>query len=130
MTSQDKLFFNIVNGPSKFDLMLSLFDGNKTPRRTVDFHLEGVKTRIQVAITEIQQEDGSGESWNFEGHTQNPFMHFQVCGYFSTSGRTGTLNFLPEVYSEWIHEEQRFRQIITPAAQKLAEEFADKLRGK
>lgn len=87
----------VLNGPSKFDLMLSLFDGNQHPRRTVSFQIEGFKKEVTVAITSVQQEDGSGESWNWEG-----FLRFapetkaiRTKGYFSTKHRTGYFKFEP-----------------------------------
>ncbi|MDP3793910.1 MAG: hypothetical protein Q8R07_04110, partial [Candidatus Uhrbacteria bacterium] len=64
--------FSIMNGPSKFDLMLALFDRDPEPSdlpRTVIFMLledDGHATRSAM-IDGVQVEDGSGESWNIEG---------------------------------------------------------------
>lgn len=64
--------FRIVNGPSKFELVISLFEGNPTPRHTATFEIEAVGgVQFKVAIYCISQEDGSGESWNFEGYLTN-----------------------------------------------------------
>jgi hypothetical protein len=84
--------FDIVNGPSKFDLMVSLFDNNAKPRRTVRFFLDHGH-ELDVAITMIQQEDGSGESWNFTGTATyaDGGTSFHVRGYFGTRSRKGTL---------------------------------------
>jgi len=49
--------FDIVNGPSKFDLMVSLFDNNAKPRRTVRFVLDHGH-ELDVAITMVQQDTG------------------------------------------------------------------------
>ena len=58
---------NITAGPSKFDLMLALFDRGGTPR-SVEFRLAGPgKHRALVVITAVECEDGSGESWNYKG---------------------------------------------------------------
>jgi len=88
----------IVNGPSKFDLMLSLFDGNKEPRRTVQFRVRSETGRMEinheVAVTLVQQEDGSGESWNFQGLTWGQSISHRVRGYYSSKRRTGTFNFI------------------------------------
>ena len=82
----------ITNGPSKFDLMLSLFDGNKKPRRTVTFQIQGGPGEIEVAVTMVRQEDGSGESWLFGGHCHNSIPTLNVNGYFNTRSRKGWLD--------------------------------------
>lgn len=55
----------IVNGPSKFDLSMSLFS---TARALVEFeiHPEGFSGNCKVAatISSVEREDGGGESWN------------------------------------------------------------------
>jgi len=101
--AQENLF-TIKSGSSKFDLMLSLFDGNKTPRRTVTFRLEGGAAAlsqldpfsIEVAINSVSQEDGSGESWMFRGFAMTLPRRFAVNGYFRTSTREGWLKFVDE----------------------------------
>jgi len=74
----------IVNGPSKFDLMLALFDGDNTKRRLVKFD-RPADTRpavndatpvakplvvyvFDICINSIEREDGSGERWLFGGY--------------------------------------------------------------
>jgi hypothetical protein len=85
--------FNIVNGPSKFDLMVSLFEeGNPESPHTVKFVLEDGR-EANVAITMIQKEDGSGESWNYVGRGDlGGRIWFHMNGYFSSRTRRGTLN--------------------------------------
>jgi len=60
--STEKNFYSIVNGPSKFDLMVSLFDAKE-----VYFTIEGndlVKPKkIKIKVIGILAEDGSRESW-------------------------------------------------------------------
>jgi hypothetical protein len=114
MTSEDKqFFFNVVGGPNKFDLMLSLFDGNKRPRRTVGFQLEGVSRHIRIAITSVQQEDGSGESWNFGGHLwHDTEKHWHVEGYFGTKDRRGTMHFVTPTNRWWNDEDQKFMETV------------------
>ena len=71
----------IMNGPSKWDLMLSLFHGNANRRESVSFVIghqsSGLyvpigecieKGRVTVQIDSLQREDGSGETWNFTGY--------------------------------------------------------------
>lgn len=56
----------LVNGPDKFELMLSLFEKGKK----VEFMIRmasGDNRLIQVMVNGIQAEDGSRESWNIQG---------------------------------------------------------------
>jgi hypothetical protein len=125
MTSQNKLHFNVNGGPSKLDLMFSLFDSNSTLHRTVDFQLDGVKKPISVGITLVQQEDGSGESWNFRGSHR----HFDLSGYFSTKHRKGHLTFVVPLYNI-VGFGGKEVQIIEPDGQFALEEYIDSLRKK
>lgn len=88
MTNKSK---KIVNGPSKFDLMISLFSGSNasTTRRTVTFVLEasGDESSVTALIESVEREDGSGESWNFEG---SQLGHW-VRGYYNSRSQTGTI---------------------------------------
>jgi len=81
--------YSIQNGPSKFDLMLSLFDGTSTNPRLVEFHVvreHSVSILVfSVLLVGVQREDGSGESWLFTGHHDGK----RVKGYFSTKTRRG-----------------------------------------
>lgn len=97
----------ISKGPSKFDLMVSLFEGNPTPRHRVTFTVSPqntIETRfardLRVSITCIEQEDGSGESWNFKGYVQKDELSPSkiVDGYYSSATRKGYI-FLPEPIS-------------------------------
>jgi hypothetical protein len=58
--------FQITNGPSKFDLMCSLFDGKKV-KISCDILPEKSGSKIcpllEVRFTSIGPEDGSNESW-------------------------------------------------------------------
>lgn len=91
MASQNNRQFVIENGPGKFDLAASLFIG--TGRRhpnVVEFSLQGISEPFAVAITGIEQEDGSGESWNFKGIAyQHSKLGDSVKGYFSSLTRKG-----------------------------------------
>lgn len=128
MTSNNMLSFNAIGGPSKFDLMLSLFDGNKNPRRTVEFKLEGAREPIVVAITMVQQEDGSGESWNFQGHLTNYRRGFDVHGYYSSNSRKGYITFVVPFHYEWRQDTQV--KIERPEDQRDLADYIEWLRDK
>jgi len=95
----------IVSGPSKFQLMLALFDTTASNDRTVWFivgngaavmlddsgrelGLTGA-TPIEVVINEVGRESGDGESWSFKGHVAGGAQ--SVEGYYSTATNTGQL---------------------------------------
>lgn len=88
----------ITSGPSKFDLMLALFDSGPDRVRSVVFEswVNRAKTSYSVHLNSVEREDGSGESWNFKGTCRTPGAphSHQVEGYFSTRIRTGTLKFV------------------------------------
>lgn len=81
---------DIVDGPSKFDLMTALFVWKPT-RPWVTFRLADGR-RVQASIVAVSAEDGSGESWNLEGNLAvsepgGPSRRFRA--YLRTSNRTG-----------------------------------------
>lgn len=97
----------IVNGPSKFDLMVSLFEGSPSPRTTVRFELQSVMpppdlmgpgyeiyklTNMEVAITSVAQDGGSGECWHIEGHDTE--ANRRVKGTYSSQRRHGIIHYL------------------------------------
>ncbi len=91
----------IVDGPSKCDLMLALFDGDCYHcRRPLTFSLEDPEPEpmapksvdLPFVIEEIGRKDGSGENWNFKG----VYVSNQKClaqGFFSTRTRKGWIEF-------------------------------------
>jgi len=84
----------IVSGPSKFELMLALFDARH--HQVVNFSTqEKNQSRVnhQVGINAVSQEDGSGESWCFEGFLQGKVGQ-RVKGWFRTNDRHGWLKFV------------------------------------
>ncbi len=90
----------ITDGPSKFDLMLALFDGNCEHRREVVFNLRAGKSTSTLAVIDsvvvidsVTREDGSGESWNFEGRVVDFVGNPKIIGYFSTRTRKGWVRF-------------------------------------
>ena len=77
----------IIGGPGKFDLMLALFDRSFGRSRTVTITLEGRVVK-ELYVSGVQIEDGSGESWNIEGHVDGR----QVTLYYHSVRRTGILH--------------------------------------
>ncbi len=90
-----KKSFKIIDGPSKFDLMMALFDNTATAPRRLNFRLEGEEV-FSIYLLSVGREDGSGESWLLEGIAFWPsrFSDRKVKGYFSTQRRIGHLNIL------------------------------------
>ncbi len=92
---------NIVDGPSKFDLMLALFDSDSSHRRTVAFLLENPEAKqgdlqcasLNFVINEVGREDGSGENWLFDGYYKVADRSGNARGFFSTRTRKGWVQF-------------------------------------
>lgn len=97
---------NITAGPSKFDLMLALFDRDIYNSRKVEFKVKrkGAKdVTVTVNIYGVSIADSDGDSWRFHGSVQEviPFAakdevlpglrHF-VEGYFRTDTRKGEMH--------------------------------------
>lgn len=98
--------YPITSGPSKFELSISLFD-RKPQARSVVFHTNcPLAAEVQVTITSVQAEDGSGESWNIEGYVSSatlakgvrqpsyiPENNQRTFIYFRTDRRQGYIRF-------------------------------------
>lgn len=82
----------IVNGPSKFDLMVALFVGAGSKQQNVRFQIKETNTLLEVRIQSVEREDGSGESWCFTGMAKLANRTIRVAGYFQTERRTGTIH--------------------------------------
>lgn len=62
---------DITQGPSKFELMMALFDRKVVNTRGVEFKLKGENNiSAHVIINGVEVEDGSGESWIFKGYVK------------------------------------------------------------
>ena len=83
----------IVDGPSKYELMLALFDRTFEKPRPVRFKIQrrvGYEAvEVWAHILSVGIEDGSGENWNIE--VQNIDFSVHHHGYYSTKTRTGLL---------------------------------------
>ena len=97
---------SIINAPSKFDLSIAFFDRPNPEqlggRRSVNFTIQGPscsngQQQIEVVINRISWEDGSGESWCFEGYCKTNIGQpknrtTKVKGWFRTSDRKGWID--------------------------------------
>ncbi len=85
--------FTILNGPSKFDLMLALFDGDSINPRHVSFTVLDnslAKMGISVALNSLAREDGSSQNWLFTGYLwTTDHDNRSVKGYLSIKNRKG-----------------------------------------
>jgi hypothetical protein len=109
---EEKTQYRITSGPSKFDLMLALFDGSsasKTLRpvsitiHAPEYPVGSQSITLAILVNSVSREDGSGESWTFHGHltkmdrvgvSGNQSTSLVVSGYYSTKSRTGHI-YLP-----------------------------------
>ena len=98
----------IKKGPSKYTLSVCFFDKVNGQRRPMQFEITGPgyeKSGIQimVVINQIQWEDGSGDSWYFEGYSEidvlgNPKpTHTKVKGWFRTTDRGGQMGIVADI---------------------------------
>lgn len=84
----------LSNGPSKFDVMLALFDRKNPSPRSVQFSLEDDPSeKVNVVITGISIEDGSGESWLFTGFLKYAEAR-KIKGWFRTDRRVGHFEYV------------------------------------
>ncbi len=126
MASQDdKYTFPITDGPSKFDLMVSLFEGCPSHRKFVTFELAGLAHLIPVAITCVEQKDGSGESWNIKGWARTDTVQAHVEGYYASRGRKGLLKFVVPTHNCWKDERRGFVSTVDAEGErKLAAQLS------
>lgn len=98
--------FPILNGPSKWDLAIGLFD-RKPFNRRLEFRANvdmSVGQPFEVTLTSVEAEDGSGESWNIKGYAMEiihresgrtiPTPPRDVSIYYRTDTRKGHIKFL------------------------------------
>lgn len=82
--------YQLCDGPSKFSLMLAVF-GSREQRPPIHFRSKARQV-FDVEQLGVKAEDGSGESFLFEG--QLPDGH-RVEGYFETRNRSGWIRVAP-----------------------------------
>jgi len=94
MASKDDagLRIDIVNGPNKWDLMLSLFDNSTSRPRIPEFHLKSGRV-FRLLVNEVGRESGSGDNWLISGFIvlDDGSCGLGFNGYYSTKDRDGWL---------------------------------------
>ncbi len=94
------LQLDILEGPSKFDLMLAIFDGGSDRRREVTFTVaqrghHAYREQIVTLIDGADREDGSSENWLIKGwHLVTPSQWKSIGGYYNTKTRRGWLAYV------------------------------------
>lgn len=92
--------FKITNGPSKFDLMSSLFEG-KVVKISCDILSANLNSELKIKIYPVVKvrfilvgpEDGSNESWFGKVRIiDEDFEHEDRKFYYSSKHRTGTMH--------------------------------------
>ena len=123
----------IIKAPSKFDLCIAFFDRPNPEmlggRRSVLFTIRVPERAlglllIEVVINSISWEDGSGESWCFEGYCKTDVgqprdSHAGVKGWFRTSDRKGWIDIDAPVQSSaarTVRVDPDFRRVIDQIA--------------
>ena len=81
----------VVNGPSKWDLMIALFHGNSSHRYPVQFHVESFNSPVEAIINGVESEDESGYSWRILGYIRLPAESYSFQGRYTSLGRVGAL---------------------------------------
>ena len=113
-SAKNKATRKIIDGPSKWDLAVALFDPKVLNRHNVRFTVEKpsdvrgarlIPDYVTVSINSMQIKGSSGESWNIEGVAMKEFgdgqKKFPGCPqrvfiYFRTGTRKGHIRFLGE----------------------------------
>ena len=94
--------WDIQRGPSKFDMMVSLFSGAQLDRKTVSLRMRFTTSRpvrnanVDIVVEGVKRGDDSGEEWFFNGVVFSAdSLQFvageEVKGCFNTSDRRGFL---------------------------------------
>lgn len=94
--------YNIVAGPSKWDLATTFFGKKPVNAPKVTFTVfNGGKYSFLADVSSVAAEDGSGECWNLTGYcygieqlSQTPPAPKRFEAFFRTDKRTGTITFL------------------------------------
>jgi len=82
----------ILKGPSRFDLMIALFEG-----KSVDFtitNLSGYPEKVPARITSIGVKDRSKKTWLIEGDFTFRFSVLYFKGHFNSQGRQGWIRLI------------------------------------
>jgi hypothetical protein len=97
MAQKSEKSYDIVAGPSKFEMGISLLLLFKSYKHTATFHVNAETESIQlveVAISLMKQLDDTLDNWQFEGFNHNLNAEFPaVKGTYSTQTRKGSIIF-------------------------------------
>ena len=94
--------FEIKNGPSKWDMVLAIFDGDELHRRTVNFVVSGppivlgdlVLPSLPFVVDGAKRDHLSEDDWQIWGYPFCGYKHNRYMkGFYSTQSRTGWLEF-------------------------------------
>jgi len=108
MTPKD-VEFAIEQGPSKFDLMLSLFDTDRG-KRTVRFRIGRVPAAYEeeawyeVQITSARRRHPSAKIWEMEGIVETGEGEKRVSIYYTSDTREGRMRFEEKLRTRGIME--------------------------
>ncbi len=93
----DETTYELVSGPSKWDLAVSLFDGEPNHRHFVVF-LTKYGEQFFVALSSLERLDRHGKSFKFTGHSRGIMSMAryrpkaqEVSGVFYVTSRQGTM---------------------------------------
>jgi len=95
MTRQNKEF-DVDRGPSKHELMLSLFD-TEMGMRTIRFRLAGGDNWYDVQITSARRRHPTATIWGLEGITKTHAGKKRVSIYYLSDTRKGRMRFEDEL---------------------------------
>lgn len=119
--------YDIVAGPSKFDLMASLFMGDFRDRKPVVFHVMQNGRSVPpfvVHINGVDREDGSGESWCFGNSWGCLFTKSYPCLNSITSPSRTTYSF-PSVRSFPCSRALGYPPVSNKSSQKTTSAFTN-----
>jgi len=94
--------FQIINGPSKWNFILSLSDGGFASRRKVTFSIKAPQStpdnasllNIDCVLNGLKRTDEDDENWSFIGYCIfDNSEHVPCQGFFSNLTRTGWVEF-------------------------------------
>src|SRR5690606_36912190 len=84
----------LINGPSKWDLMIALLHGRSDKAELVEVQAED-QFVFPLRINSMIREDGSGENWILTGMSpiKSTGEEIEFSAFFSTRVRSGTIRF-------------------------------------
>lgn len=100
----------IINGPSKWDLMLAIFDSTSSNPRVLTFEItDDSIDEVEVRINGVRREDSSGESWSMSGRLGPVSDTVKI--YFNTQTRKGRMELSKHDYSRVLEKRLRSEKL-------------------